>query len=48
MIAEVIKGISTGEIKKTKENITAFGYYKFPDSIKEFIRLAKMELWLKK
>lgn len=48
MINEVIRGISKGKIKPTKENAIAFGKNEYPKSIKQAWKQFKKELWQKK
>lgn len=48
MINEVIKGLTTGKIKQTKDNVFAFGFEQYPKTIKQALKQFKTEIWLKK
>jgi hypothetical protein len=48
MINKVIKGLTKGEIKKTKANAFAFGFFEYPRTIKQAWQQFKTELWLRK
>jgi len=48
MINSVIKALTEGEIKMTRDNLFAFGICEYPKSIKAAWKQFKLQLWLKK
>ena len=47
MINEVIRLVTSNQIKETEENKILFGAYKYPTSIKEAWKQFKKEIWRK-
>ncbi len=48
MINGVIKALTEGKIKATKDNLFAFGICEYPKSFKAAWKQFKLQLWLKK